>query len=145
MLCEIRIFIIWCIELIFFFFKQKTAYEMLRSLVGSEMCIRDRLSWNGAANMAPASAKLVQVAATQDREAHDQLVVEFVKPYVARPVCTVQFQDQLLFAHVYASERSVKVSLEASCGCPQKWQETVVWLTIMCQGSAEPTGVPSVK
>ena len=26
----------------FFFFKQKTAYEMLRRLVGSEMCIRDR-------------------------------------------------------------------------------------------------------
>ena len=25
-----------------FFFKQKTAYEMLRSLVGSKMCIRDR-------------------------------------------------------------------------------------------------------
>ena len=25
------------------FFKQKTAYEMLRSLVGSEMCIRDRM------------------------------------------------------------------------------------------------------
>ena len=28
----------------FLFFKQKTAYEMLRSLVGSEMCIRDRHS-----------------------------------------------------------------------------------------------------
>eukprot|EP00658_Telonema_sp_P-2_P010430 TRINITY_DN13934_c0_g1_i2.p1 TRINITY_DN13934_c0_g1~~TRINITY_DN13934_c0_g1_i2.p1 ORF type:complete len:124 (-),score=18.25 TRINITY_DN13934_c0_g1_i2:78-449(-) len=28
-------------SLFFFFFKQKTAYEMLRSLVGSEMCIRD--------------------------------------------------------------------------------------------------------
>eukprot|EP00658_Telonema_sp_P-2_P069639 TRINITY_DN58999_c0_g1_i1.p1 TRINITY_DN58999_c0_g1~~TRINITY_DN58999_c0_g1_i1.p1 ORF type:complete len:100 (+),score=33.07 TRINITY_DN58999_c0_g1_i1:108-407(+) len=27
---------------LFFFLKQKTAYEMLRSLVGSEMCIRDR-------------------------------------------------------------------------------------------------------
>ena len=27
----------------FFFFRQKTAYEMLRSLVGSEMCIRDSL------------------------------------------------------------------------------------------------------
>ena len=26
-----------------FFFKQKTAYEMLRSLVGSEMCIRDSM------------------------------------------------------------------------------------------------------
>src|SRR5678815_2388418 len=31
----------------FFFFKQKTAYEMLRSLVGSEMCIRDRLTSPG--------------------------------------------------------------------------------------------------
>ena len=30
------------VGLLFFFFKQKTAYEMLRSLVGSEMCIRDR-------------------------------------------------------------------------------------------------------
>eukprot|EP00658_Telonema_sp_P-2_P074801 TRINITY_DN64097_c0_g1_i1.p1 TRINITY_DN64097_c0_g1~~TRINITY_DN64097_c0_g1_i1.p1 ORF type:complete len:149 (-),score=46.97 TRINITY_DN64097_c0_g1_i1:91-537(-) len=29
--------------IVVFFFKQKTAYEMLRSLVGSEMCIRDRL------------------------------------------------------------------------------------------------------
>eukprot|EP00831_Metopus_contortus_P042771 TRINITY_DN34140_c0_g1_i1.p2 TRINITY_DN34140_c0_g1~~TRINITY_DN34140_c0_g1_i1.p2 ORF type:complete len:138 (-),score=44.04 TRINITY_DN34140_c0_g1_i1:80-493(-) len=27
-----------------FFFKQKTAYEMQRGLVGSEMCIRDRVS-----------------------------------------------------------------------------------------------------
>ena len=26
----------------FFFFEQKTSYELLRSLVGSEMCIRDR-------------------------------------------------------------------------------------------------------
>ena len=32
---------VWC--MMFFFFKQKTAYEMLRSLVGSEMCIRDRV------------------------------------------------------------------------------------------------------
>ena len=30
-----------CVCDFFFFFKQKTAYEMLRSLVGSEMCIRD--------------------------------------------------------------------------------------------------------
>src|SRR5678816_963153 len=28
-------------SLVVFFFKQKTAYELLRSLVGSEMCIRD--------------------------------------------------------------------------------------------------------
>ena len=35
----------------FFFFKQKTAYEMLRSLVGSEMCIRD--SMDGELRSAP--------------------------------------------------------------------------------------------
>ncbi len=28
--------------LFFFFFKQKTGYELLRRLVGSEKCIRDR-------------------------------------------------------------------------------------------------------
>ncbi len=28
--------------MVFFFFKQKTAYEIRLSLVGSEMCIRDR-------------------------------------------------------------------------------------------------------
>eukprot|EP00658_Telonema_sp_P-2_P043346 TRINITY_DN31287_c0_g1_i1.p1 TRINITY_DN31287_c0_g1~~TRINITY_DN31287_c0_g1_i1.p1 ORF type:complete len:190 (+),score=56.03 TRINITY_DN31287_c0_g1_i1:45-614(+) len=33
----------WRLFVCFFFFKQKTAYEMLRSLVGSEMCIRDSL------------------------------------------------------------------------------------------------------
>jgi len=27
---------------VFFFFNQKTAYEIMPSLVGSEMCIRDR-------------------------------------------------------------------------------------------------------
>ena len=30
-------------SVVFFFFKQKTAYEIMPSLVGSEMCIRDSL------------------------------------------------------------------------------------------------------
>ena len=34
---EIRVFFV-----LFFFFKQKTAYEIRLSLVGSEMCIRYR-------------------------------------------------------------------------------------------------------
>ena len=38
---------------VFLFFKQKTAYEVLRSLVGSEMCIRD------SAGRAPAGPSLV--------------------------------------------------------------------------------------
>ena len=29
---------------VFLFFKQKAAYDVLRSLVGSEMCIRDRIA-----------------------------------------------------------------------------------------------------
>ena len=36
-----------------FFFKQKTAYEMLRSLVGSEMCIRDSARSDDAAQRGP--------------------------------------------------------------------------------------------
>ena len=32
---------VWFAGWYFFLFKQKTAYEVLRSLVGSEMCIRD--------------------------------------------------------------------------------------------------------
>src|SRR5450756_1658942 len=36
---------VWlCCVLVFFFFKQKTAYEIMPSLVGSEMCIRDSSS-----------------------------------------------------------------------------------------------------
>ena len=37
----------YIVVVIVFFFKQKTAYEMLRSLVGSEMCIRDSTSPKG--------------------------------------------------------------------------------------------------
>ena len=33
---------VFCARLMFFFFKQKTAYEISACLVGSEMCIRDR-------------------------------------------------------------------------------------------------------
>ena len=38
----------------FFFFKQKTAYEIMPSLVGSEMCIRDRYTmWRHRIEMFP--------------------------------------------------------------------------------------------
>ena len=39
--------------LIFFFFKQKTAYEISACLVGSEMCIRDRDPTGGAYSAPP--------------------------------------------------------------------------------------------
>src|SRR5428012_7351 len=42
----------YCSFSFFFFFKQKTAYELMPSLVGSEMCIRDRfLTLPGAAQL----------------------------------------------------------------------------------------------
>ena len=40
MLSQLFQFVYYCVVFCFFF-KQKTAYELLRSLVGSEMCIRD--------------------------------------------------------------------------------------------------------
>ena len=44
--CVLSYLILYVSGLVFlvFFFKQKTAYEVLRSLVGSEMCIRDRIT-----------------------------------------------------------------------------------------------------
>ena len=40
--CGVKNAISSCCISLCFFFKQKTAYEMLRSRVGAEMCIRDR-------------------------------------------------------------------------------------------------------
>ena len=53
----------------FFFFKQKTAYEMLRSLVGSEMCIRDSdelLLLNGAIYTGRAELPRARALAARD-------------------------------------------------------------------------------
>ena len=46
-----------------FFFKQKTAYEILRCLVGSEMCIRDSL-YNGSMDDNNISADIVDQASS---------------------------------------------------------------------------------
>eukprot|EP00831_Metopus_contortus_P075630 TRINITY_DN69418_c0_g1_i2.p2 TRINITY_DN69418_c0_g1~~TRINITY_DN69418_c0_g1_i2.p2 ORF type:complete len:148 (-),score=38.34 TRINITY_DN69418_c0_g1_i2:153-596(-) len=40
--CNECVLLVW--QFCFFFFKQKTAYEMQRGLVGSEMCIRDSIN-----------------------------------------------------------------------------------------------------
>ncbi len=47
-------------RVIFFFFKQKTAYEVLRSLVGSELCIGD--SGRRAAATRPRPRRATQCA-----------------------------------------------------------------------------------
>ncbi|VDG24647.1 hypothetical protein MUDAN_IGPPGNFN_03657 [Lactiplantibacillus mudanjiangensis] len=42
-MCDGRLCMERDVVFLFFFFKQKTAYEIPLRLVGSEMCIRDRL------------------------------------------------------------------------------------------------------
>src|SRR5450756_2944982 len=45
----------------FFFFKQKTAYEIMPSLVGSEMCIRDSFGTSALFSLAVASVHGIEV------------------------------------------------------------------------------------
>src|SRR5678815_3869685 len=59
-MCSIFIF--------FFFFKQKTAYEMLRSLVGSEMCIRDSPKTGGKVRDMHQKRKVVEECDTSRKE-----------------------------------------------------------------------------
>ena len=39
----VEVEVMYILDFFFFFFKQKTAYEISACLVGSEMCIRDSL------------------------------------------------------------------------------------------------------
>eukprot|EP00658_Telonema_sp_P-2_P027125 TRINITY_DN21019_c0_g1_i1.p1 TRINITY_DN21019_c0_g1~~TRINITY_DN21019_c0_g1_i1.p1 ORF type:complete len:166 (+),score=48.63 TRINITY_DN21019_c0_g1_i1:57-554(+) len=56
----------------FFFFKQKTAYEMLRSLVGSEMCIRDRSLYNARTNEIKTSITVTEWNSLIKRDAEER-------------------------------------------------------------------------
>ena len=56
---------------LFFFFKQKTAYEMLRSLVGSEMCIETgSLAMNGVRSVLSAIMAIWALCSCPYKRAH---------------------------------------------------------------------------
>ena len=63
----------------FFFFKQKTAYEMLRSLVGSEMCIRDSFMSANEARQDPSKLKVGDVVVwKQNGASHVGLLLSLI-------------------------------------------------------------------
>ena len=59
------------VKALIFFFKQKTAYEVLRSLVGSEMCIRDILGAPQADGVIEATRRDRAVARGDGDRDHD--------------------------------------------------------------------------
>src|SRR5659263_120490 len=89
-----------CSSFAFFFFKQKTAYDIMPSLVGSEMCIRDRNNrapvgaFPGGAGATPrlheveeGSTEMIGFNLTEEQSVFKQAAREFaenqMKPYAA--------------------------------------------------------------
>ena len=64
--------------LFFFFFKQKTAYEISACLVGSEMCIRDRV-WGFGKDAEIERPKALQDAKPTKRSYRDREFAVFYK------------------------------------------------------------------
>ena len=63
--------------LVFFFFKQKTAYDMLRSLVGSEMCIRDSMKESPGISDVSSCDILAEIGPTLDSFPTDTALVSW--------------------------------------------------------------------
>eukprot|EP00658_Telonema_sp_P-2_P060335 TRINITY_DN49278_c0_g1_i1.p1 TRINITY_DN49278_c0_g1~~TRINITY_DN49278_c0_g1_i1.p1 ORF type:complete len:308 (-),score=73.27 TRINITY_DN49278_c0_g1_i1:185-1108(-) len=95
---------------VFFFFKQKTAYEMLRSLVGSEMCIRDRSTGARSQGMEEAGAGLhtfvINLTRSQERWEHMQRMVAHLpveKQHLVHRLHAVEGTDAASLPHPWAT------------------------------------------
>eukprot|EP00658_Telonema_sp_P-2_P013320 TRINITY_DN15046_c0_g1_i1.p1 TRINITY_DN15046_c0_g1~~TRINITY_DN15046_c0_g1_i1.p1 ORF type:complete len:187 (-),score=36.06 TRINITY_DN15046_c0_g1_i1:366-926(-) len=78
----------------FFFFKQKTAYEMLRSLVGSEMCIRDRVSTQSTGGLncfGMAMTRSPQTTRCMDWSGSFEARASLTRPYHHPPAPSMKF------------------------------------------------------
>eukprot|EP00831_Metopus_contortus_P041970 TRINITY_DN33047_c0_g1_i1.p2 TRINITY_DN33047_c0_g1~~TRINITY_DN33047_c0_g1_i1.p2 ORF type:complete len:103 (+),score=36.09 TRINITY_DN33047_c0_g1_i1:87-395(+) len=78
----------------FFFFKQKTAYEMQRGLVGSEMCIRDSLCGEQK-KIEQLSAEIVELK-SQIPSPDLQTVCETKNKTIEELTTAMQNQDKVL-------------------------------------------------
>eukprot|EP00658_Telonema_sp_P-2_P003204 TRINITY_DN11175_c0_g3_i1.p2 TRINITY_DN11175_c0_g3~~TRINITY_DN11175_c0_g3_i1.p2 ORF type:complete len:178 (+),score=58.07 TRINITY_DN11175_c0_g3_i1:42-575(+) len=93
-------------NIFFFFFKQKTAYEMLRSLVGSEMCIRDRerfAEWSGSLMLRTGMSSVNQIGTAYR--------TEDVQETAAQGVDMVLFDDYYLKSNLTGRVREVNRTL----------------------------------
>eukprot|EP00658_Telonema_sp_P-2_P061425 TRINITY_DN50124_c0_g1_i7.p1 TRINITY_DN50124_c0_g1~~TRINITY_DN50124_c0_g1_i7.p1 ORF type:complete len:138 (+),score=22.40 TRINITY_DN50124_c0_g1_i7:94-507(+) len=107
----------------FFFFKQKTAYEMLRSLVGSEMCIRDRLYTNNTMTLCTMTLYWVQSWRVVRPKNHSLPLdlTQYTSGRVQQIVCRLAQNganiDQPLLPRTDARDASVVADLQ----CCSKW------------------------
>src|SRR5450756_1288253 len=105
----------------FFFFKQKTAYEIMPSLVGSEMCIRDRLA---AAALADGGTRLRGRGdrGRRDGSAYPGACARSRNPAGRRRARTrLQRSERLLLR----CDRVLLVGLDAATGLPSGFHHRV--------------------
>eukprot|EP00658_Telonema_sp_P-2_P066720 TRINITY_DN55687_c0_g2_i1.p1 TRINITY_DN55687_c0_g2~~TRINITY_DN55687_c0_g2_i1.p1 ORF type:complete len:171 (+),score=49.19 TRINITY_DN55687_c0_g2_i1:27-539(+) len=115
-----RLLLMLCV---FFFFKQKTAYEMLRSLVGSEMCIRDRLN---------------PVLNTSSRVLLD--LMKGAKPLIPNECKAMVDVKDVAAAHLLAFQHRSQGRHVCIGACPH-WAEVAGILRRIAPGCAVPTAI----
>ena len=81
------------VQFLFFFFKQKTAYEISACLVGSEMCIRDSLSTDERkAALVLSQAVSLGLKMAEEGETDADKIVSAMKEHIAKePLAQIDY------------------------------------------------------
>eukprot|EP00831_Metopus_contortus_P026719 TRINITY_DN22668_c0_g1_i1.p1 TRINITY_DN22668_c0_g1~~TRINITY_DN22668_c0_g1_i1.p1 ORF type:complete len:123 (+),score=35.06 TRINITY_DN22668_c0_g1_i1:1-369(+) len=94
----------------FFFFKQKTAYEMQRGLVGSEMCIRDRrISYPEFRSYVTKSKIILKLMSQAGLISKDDLRPNFGIPSMSDvPDCDSDLEQEVLYKGFNSKQQRLK-------------------------------------
>eukprot|EP00831_Metopus_contortus_P068814 TRINITY_DN61634_c0_g1_i1.p2 TRINITY_DN61634_c0_g1~~TRINITY_DN61634_c0_g1_i1.p2 ORF type:complete len:138 (-),score=36.24 TRINITY_DN61634_c0_g1_i1:137-550(-) len=103
----------------FFFFKQKTAYEMQRGLVGSEMCIRDSINaeYMGYRDRTfDTQHAMIKMKATLENIEEEEIEGPSVVVNNAQPLSTLKGGNevQLVFPQNFEEIEEVNYSMDRS-------------------------------